>query len=140
MNVYRNSATHFKLKMGHHERLEAQYSLYHGKNRSFDTLSWKTFRLHFHHKLYSIQNTLQKVRLTVEEQHVLSAGNSINWNTILLVQKMQTASGDYTFTVYFADEKSATFHQNSPEGAVLLNHWEKYAPKLSETAERIPIR
>src|SRR5579872_1014271 len=132
MNVLEISAAHFKLKMGHDERLVEQYSLYHGKNRSFDTLSWMTFRLHFHHKLYIIQNTMQKVRLTVEEQHVLSTGNNINWKSILLVQKMQTASGDYTFTVYFADEKSATYHQNSPEGAVLLNHWKRYEPKVSE--------
>ncbi len=83
---------------------------------------------------------MQKVGFTVEEYHVLSAGNAINWKSILLVQKLQTASGDYTFTVFFADEKSTTYHQNSPEGAVLLNHWERYAPKLSEDAERIPIR
>ena len=76
----------------------------------------------------------------MEEQRVLSADNAINWHSILLVQRMQTESGNYAFTVYFADEKSATYHQNTPEGAVLLNHWEKYAPKLSESAERIPIR
>ena len=76
----------------------------------------------------------------MEEHHVLSADNAINWESILLVERLQTGSGDYAFTVYFANEKSVTYHQNSPEGAVLYNHWEKYAPRLSDGAERIPIR
>ena len=83
---------------------------------------------------------MQKVRFTLEEHRVLSADNAINWKSILLVERLKTESGDYAFTVYFADEKSATYHQNSLEGAVLLSHWEKYEPKLSEKAERIPIR
>ena len=77
---------------------------------------------------------------TVEEQHVLSADNAINWKFILLVERLQTVSGDCAFTVHFANEKSTTYHQNSPEGAVLYNHWERYAPKVSDDAERIPIR
>ena len=76
----------------------------------------------------------------MEEHYVLSADNAINWENILLVERLRTESGDYAFTVYLADDKSVTYHQNSPEGAVLHNHWEKYAPKLSEDAERIPIR
>ena len=77
---------------------------------------------------------------TVEEYRVLSADNTINWGRIRLVERLQTGNGNYAFTVYFADEKSVTYHQNSPEGAVLYSHWERYAPKLAEDAERIPIR
>lgn len=76
----------------------------------------------------------------MEEQRILSADYAINWKSILLVQRMQTETGDYAFIVYFADEKSVTYHQNSPEGAVLLNHWQRYEPKLTASAERIPIR
>ncbi|HEY6540180.1 MAG TPA: hypothetical protein VIZ18_04545 [Ktedonobacteraceae bacterium] len=83
---------------------------------------------------------MQKVGFTLEEQPVLIGDNAINWKRILLVERLKTESGDYAFTVYFADEKSATYHQNSPEGAVLLTHWERYEPKVSDTAERIPIR
>jgi hypothetical protein len=83
---------------------------------------------------------MQKVRFTVEEQRVLSADNAINWKSILLVKRLKTESGDYAFTVLFADEKSATYHQSSREGAVLLNHWERYEPKLTAGAQRIPIR
>ena len=83
---------------------------------------------------------MQKVGFTVEEQRLLSGDNAINWQSILLVERLKTENGDYAFTVYFADEKSATYYQNSPEGAVLFNHWERYAPKLSENAQRIPIR
>ena len=77
---------------------------------------------------------------TVEEHHILSADNTLNWESILLVERLQTGSGDYAFTVYFAGEKSVTYYQNSPEGVVLYNHWERYAPKLSDDAERIPTR
>jgi hypothetical protein len=87
-----------------------------------------------------IQNTIQKARFTVEEQPVLIGDNAVNWKSILLVERLKTESGDYAFTVHFADEKSATYHQNSREGVVLFNHWEKYEPKLSEDAQRIPIR
>src|SRR5579859_1887431 len=98
------------------------------------------FRLHFHQKLYIIQNTGQKVGFTVEEQSILIGTNAINWKSILLIERLKTESGDFAFTVYFADEKSATYHQNSPEGEILLTHWERYEPKVSENAERIPIR
>ena len=87
-----------------------------------------------------IQNTLQKAGSSVEEYHVLSADNTINWEHILLVERLQTRSGDYAFTVHFVDEQSVTYHQDSPEGAVLYHHWERHAPKLSDNAERIPIR
>ena len=76
----------------------------------------------------------------MEEQRVLIADNTINWKSILLVERQKTESGDYAFTVHFADEKSATFHQNSPEGSVLLNHWQRFEPKVPAGAERIPIR
>ena len=83
---------------------------------------------------------MQKVGFTVEERHVLNADNTINWESILLVERLQTESGGYAFAVYFADEESVTYHQNSPEGAALYHHWERYAPKVSDDAERIPIR
>ena len=97
------------------------------------------FRLHFHHKLYTIVNIMQKVRFIVEEQLFLSGDNAINWKNIRLVERLKTDSGDYAFTVHFSSEKSATYHQNSPEGEALLNHWEKYAPKLTVGTERIPV-
>ena len=83
---------------------------------------------------------MQKVGFTVEEYHVLSADNAINWERILLVERVQAGSGSYVFTVHFADDKSVTYHQDSPEGAVLYNHWERYAPRLTADAQRIPIR
>ena len=83
---------------------------------------------------------MQKVGFTVEERRILSADNAIKWEHILLVERLQAGNGYYAFTVYFADEKSVTYHQNSPEGTVLHNHWERYAPKLSDDAERIPVR
>lgn len=76
----------------------------------------------------------------MEEQRVLSADNAINWTSILLVKRLKTESGDYAFTVLFTDERSATYDQNSPEGAVLLNHWERYEPKVTAGAKRIAIR
>ena len=94
------------------------------------------FRLHFHRKLYNIQ----KVRFIVEEHVLLGRDNTINWKNILLVERLKAGSGDYAFTVYFTNDKSATYHQNSPEGAVLYHHWERYAPQVSDNAERIPIR
>lgn len=75
----------------------------------------------------------------MEEQLLLIGDNEINWKNILLVERLKADSGDYAFTVHFSDEKSATYHQNSPEGKALLNHWEKYAPKLTDGAERIPV-
>jgi hypothetical protein len=53
---------------------------------------------------------------------------------------VQTGSGGCAFTVHFVDEQSVTYHQDSPEGAVLYDHWERYAPKVAEDAERIPVR
>ena len=93
------------------------------------------FRLHFHRKHYSIQ----KVRFILEEQLLFSGDNTINWKNIQLVERLKTDSEGIAFIVHFSDEKSATYHQNSPEGAVLLNHWEKYAPQLTDSAERIPV-
>jgi hypothetical protein len=87
-----------------------------------------------------IQYTLQKAGSIVEEHRVLSADNTINWESILLVERVQTGSGGCAFTVHFVDEQSVTYHQDSPEGAVLYDHWERYAPKVAEDAERIPIR
>ena len=75
----------------------------------------------------------------MEEQLFLSGNNAINWKNILLVERLRTDGGNYAFTVLFSDEKSATYHQNSPEGEALLKHWEKYAPKLTDGAERIPV-
>ena len=82
---------------------------------------------------------MQKVRFIVEEQLFLSGDNTINWKNILLVERLRTDGGNYAFAVLFSDEKSATYHQNSPAGKALLKHWEKYAPKLTERAERIPV-
>lgn len=96
-------------------------------------------RLHFQGKLYNIQNTMQKVRFTLEEQLFLSGDNAINWKNIQLVERSKTDSEGIAFIVHFSDETSATYHQNSPEGVVLLNYWEKYAPKLTDGAERIPV-
>jgi hypothetical protein len=82
---------------------------------------------------------MQKVRFTLEERFFLSGDNVINWKNILLVERLKTDSGDYAFTVHFLDERSATYRQDSPEGESLLNHWEKYAPKLTDGAERMPV-
>ena len=79
------------------------------------------------------------MRFILEEQLLLSEDNKINWKNILLVQRLKTDSEGITFIVHFSDEKSVTYHQNSPEGQALLNHWEKYAPKLTANAERLPV-
>ena len=75
----------------------------------------------------------------MEEQLFLIGDNTINWKNIQLIERLKTDSEGIAFIVHFSDEKSATYHQNSPEGQALLNHWEKYAPKLTAGAERIPV-
>jgi hypothetical protein len=94
------------------------------------------FRVHFYSKVVS---TDQKVRFILEEQISLMGDHGINWNTITLVQRIKTDSEGIAFIVRFSDERSATYHPNSPEGKALLNHWLKYAPNLQDGAEKIPI-
>jgi hypothetical protein len=96
-------------------------------------------RLHFQGKLYNIQNTMQKVRFTLEEQFFLGGDNVINWKNILLVERLKTDSEGIAFIVHFSDERSATYHQDSAEGEALLNHWEKYAPNWQDGADRIAV-
>jgi hypothetical protein len=75
----------------------------------------------------------------MDEHLFLIRDNEITWKNILLIERLKTDSEGIAFIVHFSDEKSATYHQNSPEGQALLNHWEKYAPKLTDGAERIPV-
>jgi hypothetical protein len=79
------------------------------------------------------------VRFILEKQLLLSGDNKINWKNILLVERLKTDSEGIAFIVHFSDERSVAYHQNSPEGEVLFNHWEKYAPKLTADAARIPV-